>query len=102
MYETEFRQNTFPAMTNMYSMARTHMYPTSAPVYNQEMEYYDAMQRYQHERYLQQARDMQMADLRTEGEEKLNRMVVEREMTRDLDRGKVKEQAVDQKKMARR
>eukprot|EP00092_Neocalanus_flemingeri_P050268 GFUD01058049.1.p1 GENE.GFUD01058049.1~~GFUD01058049.1.p1 ORF type:complete len:413 (+),score=128.05 GFUD01058049.1:166-1239(+) len=82
-------------------MARATMY-SSVPRYSQEMTDYSAMQRYQHERYLQQAREMQMADLQAAELGRLKRMVVENETTRNVARGMVKKEIVGEERMTRR
>ena len=73
------------SMSGMYSMARSPMPPTthlSGPEMMDEI----SMQRYQHERYLQQARDMQMADMQAEQEQKWQKMFAGQEKTRDAGR----------------
>eukprot|EP00092_Neocalanus_flemingeri_P098080 GFUD01125070.1.p1 GENE.GFUD01125070.1~~GFUD01125070.1.p1 ORF type:complete len:432 (-),score=144.72 GFUD01125070.1:123-1418(-) len=96
-----YKQNHFPAMPDMYSMARATMYPMPMSlIYTQEKIDVSVMQRYQHERYLQQARDMQMSDLQAEHqEERFKQEVTERE--RDVAK-EVKEETVDKKRIVRR
>eukprot|EP00092_Neocalanus_flemingeri_P031236 GFUD01033928.1.p1 GENE.GFUD01033928.1~~GFUD01033928.1.p1 ORF type:complete len:423 (-),score=153.09 GFUD01033928.1:9-1277(-) len=94
-----YKQNHFPAMPDMNSMARATMYPMS-PIYTQEMMDISVMQRYQHEKYLQQARDMQMSDLQAEQrKESFKQEVTERE--RDVAK-EVKKENVDKGRIARR
>ena len=88
MYEMEYRtQKMFEmqhylSMSGMYNMAR---YPI-APLHRPKMMDEISMQRYQHERYLQQARDMQMADTQAEQEQKWQKMFAGQEKTRDAGR----------------
>jgi len=68
--------SSMPDTTNI--MTRATMLPNpfpSVPLYSsQEMVDYNVMQRYQHERYLQQAREMQMADIQAEQVEMFNQV----------------------------
>merc|ERR1719186_898011 len=70
-------------MPDLYNMTRDPMH-ANAPLYNQELIDDSAMQRYQHERYLQQAREVMMADQQAEQAEKMNRPVAAMEMLRDI------------------
>merc|ERR1719186_749142 len=70
-------------MPDLYNMTRDPMH-ASAPLYSQEMIDDSTMQRYQHERYLQQAREMMMADQQAEQVVKMNRPVPAMEMSRDI------------------
>merc|ERR1719186_649271 len=70
-------------MPDLYNMTRDPMH-ASAPLYSQEMIDDSAMQRYQHERYLQQAREMMMADQQAEQAVKMNRAVPAMEMSRAI------------------
>merc|ERR1719186_2474232 len=70
-------------MPDLYNMTRDPMH-ASAPLYNQELIDDSAMQRYQHEKYLQQAREMMMADQQAEQVVKMNRPVAAMEMSRDI------------------
>merc|ERR1719186_1096574 len=54
------------------------------------------MQRYQHERYLQQARDMMMADQQAEQVGKMNRPVPAMEMSRDIASRETHEENINQ------
>eukprot|EP00092_Neocalanus_flemingeri_P098202 GFUD01125217.1.p1 GENE.GFUD01125217.1~~GFUD01125217.1.p1 ORF type:complete len:441 (-),score=134.21 GFUD01125217.1:58-1194(-) len=101
IYNSELKQNTFPTMPHMNTMARPTTYP-SVPIYSQDMMDYSAMQRYQHERYLQQAREMQTADVQTEEVERVKRGLVENEMTRDVTRGKVNTEIGGKERITRR
>merc|ERR1719186_1595395 len=87
MYENKYKPDIVHEMSNanMYNITRDITYP-STNLHSQEMVHYSAMQRYQHERYLRQARDMQMADLQAEQVERFNRMVAEKEMASDIAR----------------
>merc|ERR1719427_2338348 len=74
------RRQQMYSMPESYSMTRATM-QASGPLYSQELVDDSAMERYQHERYLQQAREMQLADQQAE---KINRAEAAREMSRDV------------------
>ena len=99
-YDTIYKQNNVFTMPDT-SMTMSTMYPDASP-YSQELLDDRAIQRYQHERYLQQARDMQMADLQAEQVERFNRMVADRELSRYVARRDVKQENVDKERMTRR
>jgi len=99
-YDTMYKQNNVFTMPDT-SMTMSTMYPDASP-YSQELLDDRAIQRYQHERYLQQARDMQMADLQAEQVERFNRMVADRELSRYVTRRDVKQENVDKERMTRR
>jgi len=83
IYEAEYKHENFHEMpdADMYNVARAITYPSATP-HSQEMVHQSAMQWYQHERYLRQARDMQMADLHAEQveRERFKRIVAEKEI----------------------
>jgi len=84
MYRAQkmFEMQHYLSMSGMYSMAGSSMPPTT-PLHRPEMMDEASMQRFQHERYLQQARDMQMADMQAEQEQKWQKMVAGQEKAKD-------------------
>merc|ERR1719186_1347240 len=71
----------------------------NVPFYSQELVDDSAMERYQHERYLQQAREMQLADQQAE---KINRVEAAREMPRYVASRAAHEENVTQEKFTMR
>merc|ERR1719186_2519025 len=74
------------SMPESYSMTRATTHTSvplyaNASLYSQELVDVSAMERYQHERYIQHAREMQLADQQAE---KINRAEVATEMSRDV------------------
>merc|ERR1719427_1784825 len=105
MYETEYqyKNGNFHEIpdADVFNMARTITYPT---YYGQEMVHQSAMQLYQHERYLRQARDMQMADLQAEQmeRERLNRIMTEKEIADNNARREASGKISNERLMERR
>merc|ERR1719427_1575018 len=104
------RRQQMYSMPESYSMTRATMQAsvphyanaplyTNAPLYSQELVDDSAMERYQHERYLQQAREMQLADQQAE---KINRAEAAREMSRDVASRAAHEENVTKEKFTMR
>merc|ERR1719186_303127 len=92
------------SMPESYSMTRATTYASvplyaNASLYSQELVDDSAMERYQHERYIQQAREMQLADQQAE---KITRAEVAREMSRDVASRAVHEENVTKEKFTMR
>merc|ERR1719186_1773143 len=88
-------------MPDLYNMTRDPMH-ASAALYSQEMIDNSAMQRYQHERYLQQARDMMMADQQAEQVVKINKAVSAREISRDVACRETHDENINQARFMKR
>merc|ERR1719186_2125648 len=107
MYETEYqyKNGNFHEIpdADVYNMARTITYP-NATFHGQEMVHQSAMQWYQHERYLRQARDMQMADLHAEQveRERFKRIVAEKEIADNVASREASEKMNNERLMERR
>merc|ERR1719508_755858 len=85
-------------MTRATMHASVPLY-ANASLYNQELVDDSAMEKYQHERYLQQAREMQLADQQVE---KINRAEAAREMSRDFASRAAREENVTKEKFTMR
>merc|ERR1719508_171391 len=104
-YDMEMhRRQQMYSMPESYSMTRATMHGSvplyaNASLYSQELVDDSVMERYQHERYLQQAREMQLADQQAE---KINRAKVAREMSRDVAGRAAHEENVTKEKFTMR
>merc|ERR1719186_2317804 len=92
------------SMPESYSMTRATTHTSvplyaNASLYSQELVDVSAMERYQHERYIQHAREMQLADQQAE---KINRAEVATEMSRDFASRTAHEENVTKEKFTMR